>query len=328
MRSCFVVRTDSFQGGGEILVERTRAALERRGVEIEFFEGEVNADIVHFFGVFPEHEAAYREAVRGGIPWVCTPIYVNRRLPGALRRHAFRNKYLRRTFLYWQADMLGDAHAVLTPGRWEYEKILAYFGRAAKRVAVPSGVDPIFAEGSAEAFWATYDGPPFALCVGRFDKDKNQLTLARAARLAQRHVVFVGGGVDSDYGRRCREAAGPYGRFIERMEHGPMLANAYAAARLFALPTRHETFCLAALESLSARCPTFVASGWQAEDFFGTAINQVPPNDVPAWADVLARDHPKPVFDARPFSWDVIAGKILDVYKEMGSASLGSRPHR
>lgn len=321
MKVTFVVREDSadYYGGGEVQVDRTREALESLGVEVKIFDGGAVGDLVHFFGLFESHARALELCVSTHTPWVCSPIFVNRRKASALVRHSWRNRFIRKTFSETQAAIVAAARAVFTPGSLEYEKVLAYFRVAGPRVPLVNGVEDRFRVPAELSFREQFGLPErFALCVGHFDKDKNHLTLAKAARMAQVPTVFVGAPHNPEYEERCRQAAGPFGVFLGRLDHkSPLLPSAYSEAQVFCLPSRHETFSLATLEALVSGCPAVVARGWRAEEFFGSAVTQLPVDAVAAWAKALSLPPDRPTFLAEEFRWDSIAFRLLTEYSRI-----------
>lgn len=321
MKVTFVVREDSaeYYGGGEVQVDRTRGSLEQLGVEVEIFAGGSLGDLVHFFGLFESHAGALDLCRSTKTPWVCSPIFVNRRKPTALVRHAWRNRHIRRTFSEPQAAIVAGAQAVITPGSLEYEKVLAYFRVAGPRFSLVNGVEDRFRNPSSLSFREHFNLPPkFALCVAHFDKDKNQLTLAKAARLAGVPTVFVGAAHNGGYEDQCRQAAGAFGVFLGRLEHkSPLLPAAYREAEVFCLPSRHETFSLATLEALVSGCPAAVGTGWRAEEFFGSSVIQLPPQSVSDWARILSAPPERPTFPGDEFRWDSVAKRLHAEYERI-----------
>ena len=93
---------------------------------------------------------------------------------------------------------------------------------------------------------------PFVLSVGRIEPRKNTLGLIRAARRLELPLVIAGEAPPGfeRYEAECRRAAGDRTIWLGRLDHhDPLLASAYAAARVFALPSWFETPGLAALEA-------------------------------------------------------------------------------
>jgi glycosyltransferase involved in cell wall biosynthesis len=101
------------------------------------------------------------------------------------------------------------------------------------------------------------------------------------------------------------------------------LASAYAAARVFALPSWFETPGLAALEAALAGCPVVITPYGCAQEYFGDRVHYARP-DRPrevmraietAWraaGDPSLRRHV-----AEHFFWSEVATRTAEVYDEV-----------
>ncbi len=131
---------------------------------------------------------------------------------------------------------------------------------------VPNGVLPAIGRASPEEFLRRFGTFPFVLSVGRIEPRKNTLGLIRGGPAAR---AAAGGGGRSAAGVRALRGgvpAGPAGDrtiWLGRLDHDdPLLASAYAAARVFALPSWFETPGLAALEAALAGCAVVDHAIW------------------------------------------------------------------
>src|SRR6185437_7691066 len=87
------------------------------------------------------------------------------------------------------------------------------------------------------------------------------------------------------YQRRCGEAT-----WIPAVDHDdPLLASAYAAARVFALPSWFETPGLAALEAALAGCAVVVTPNGCTREYFGPRVEYARPDRPAAIRAALAR---------------------------------------
>ena len=122
---------------------------------------------------------------------------------------------------------------------------------------MPNGVLPSVGSASPEFFFRRCGTFPFVLSVGRIEPRKNTLGLIQAAGRLELPLVIVGEAPPGfeRYEVECRRAADDRAIWLGRLEHDdPLLASAYAAARVFALPSWFETPGLAALEAALAGC--------------------------------------------------------------------------
>ena len=140
---------------------------------------------------------------------------------------------------------------------------------------IPWGVDSDWLTSGNGRRWRSAhripDSSRVLLCVGRVDGQKNQLALVEAlpairAAAGDVRVVLVGPTTSLEY--RAQIEARIANLKIEEHVYligalparSPELADAYAAADLFALPSRHEPFGVVALEAWAAAKPIIAAA--------------------------------------------------------------------
>src|SRR5207245_1548094 len=121
----------------------------------------------------------------------------------------------------------------------------------------------------------------FVLFVGRVEPRKNVLGLIRAVARMGVPLVVVGAppAGHERYAEQCRRAGLGFVRWLGAMEHDdPMLASAYAAARVFALPSWFETPGLAALEAALAGAAVVVTPFGCTREYFGNRVEYARPD--------------------------------------------------
>ena len=108
----------------------------------------------------------------------------------------------------------------------------------------------------------------------------------------------------------------------------PDLANAYAAADLFVLPSLYEPFGIVVLEAWSAKCPVICARTGGLADFGhdGDNLRFTDTSDAGALAEAIAKLHFTPSLSARlaangqktaeACSWEAITEKLLNFYRK------------
>ncbi len=151
-----------------------------------------------------------------------------------------------------------------------------------KMHVVPNGVEERFLGATPDAFVARYGLRDFVLCVGRIDGRKNQLTLVRALKGIGRPIVCIGEPVlgQEEYLEECRREGGADVHFLGKLEHdSPLLASAYAAAAVLALPTWIETPGLCALEAALAGTPIVITELGCTREYFGEHVRYIRPDD-------------------------------------------------
>jgi glycosyltransferase involved in cell wall biosynthesis len=105
--------------------------------------------------------------------------------------------------------------------------------------------------------------------------------------------------------------------------HDPLLASAYAAARVFALPSWFETPGLAALEAALAGCPIVITPFGSTRDYFGDLVAYARPNRVAEIRRAVWRcwnEGPDPRLARRiatHYLWPTVAQLTAEVYDQV-----------
>jgi len=300
MKIAFYVYPTAFQspGGGEILLLKSKEALEREGVMIKLFDPWhdrlTDFDILHTFGSVKESLPMMKMAQRQGIKNVLSTIcwYNWKSAWGTYRSPKKRLGNLVRQFaksyLSWlpsqRKEMMEIADVLLPNSVSEAEQLERYFGmRRAKIRIIPNAVDPIFMTGTPDLFINQYGISNFILCVGRIEPRKNQLAAVKALKNIRQPVVFIGDVVPGyeDYEKKCRKEASRNMTFLGGMEHGSeMLKSAYAACDTFLLPSWLETPGLAALEAALAGAKVVITREGATQEYFKGFVTYVEPDNL------------------------------------------------
>jgi glycosyltransferase involved in cell wall biosynthesis len=213
---------------------------------------------------------------------------------------------------------LSAASAAIVPGRAAAEYVTS-LGVAADRVQIaPNAVDlELFAERVAAERARREElrrelglEGCVVLCVSRLSREKGVDVLARAAHgLPGTQLVLAGDGPE----RRAVEAAAPPGtRFLGHVERDD-LPRWYAAADVFVMPSRSETWGMAMNEAAAAGLPIVASEAPGASyDLVEEGVNgfRVPVEDSAALHDALARVAADPAWRdrARARTLDLAAG--------------------
>ena len=100
-----------------------------------------------------------------------------------------------------------------------------------------------------------------------------------------------------------------------------------SACRIYVNPSRYEGFGLPALDALACGAPAVVSNASSLPEVVGDAAEQVPPDDVAAWAEAIGRLWRDPDRRAElgrlgrqraaEFSWERTAAQTLAVYRRV-----------
>ncbi|NDC36721.1 MAG: glycosyltransferase [Proteobacteria bacterium] len=174
-----------------------------------------------------------------------------------------------------------------------------------------------------------YGVKDFVLCVGRLESRKNQLMLLKALEDSEVPVVLVGGGFT--YQPEYAEAVRNFKRRGETLVLGrlepEMLAAAYAAAKVHALPSWYELPGLVSLEAASYGCAVVVTDNGTARDYFGDCAMYCNPGDEQSIRKAIEAALAAPVSPTlravvEQFRWDSIGPTTVTVYQDI----LGRKP--
>jgi glycosyltransferase involved in cell wall biosynthesis len=274
-------------GGGENQLVQTGRHLEAHGVRVRLFAAWTDrlesARLLHLFGMSREGLELARLSRTRGIPVVLSPIcwYQPRAIaalePSWRRRAVGLSGWCLRSIApgipSWRRELLHLADVVLPNSHAEADQLARLFGVPRDRIrVVPNGVRPTFGTASPEPFRERWGMDPFVLSVGRIEPRKNTLGLILSARRLGLPVVQIGDPAPGhrDYARECRRAGEGFVSWLGHLEHDdPLLASAYAAARVFALPSWFETPGLAALEAALAGCAVAITPYGSTREYFG-----------------------------------------------------------
>jgi glycosyltransferase involved in cell wall biosynthesis len=340
---CVLLHAPSFAfqapGGGEHQLIHTAMHLEALGIVVRPFVPWVDrlerARLLHLFGMSREGLELARIAQARGAPVVLSPVcWFEPRALWALAPRRARAvwdlaKWAVRVAVpnqpSWRRELLSLANAILPNSQAEGRQLIRMFGvDEAKIHVVPNGVEPRFAFADASAFRSEHGEGDFVLFVGRVEPRKNVLALIRAVRRIGLPLVVMGDVVPGHerYGTMCRRAGQGWVRWIGGITHDdPLLASAYAAARVFALPSWFETPSLAALEAAIAGRAVVITPFGCTREYFGDRVIYARPDRPRAIARAIVRaweSGPHPGLAAHiaaRFSWSEVARRTAEVYE-------------
>jgi glycosyltransferase involved in cell wall biosynthesis len=329
-------------GGGENQLVQTGRHLQERGLPVRLFspwsDRLQDARLLHLFGMSREGLELGRVARARGIRVVLSPICwiepralvalaLNRRTAAwDLAKWAVRRAVP--SWPSWRRALLSLADAILPNSMAEAQQLVRLFGVAARRVhVVPNGVSPRFAVATPELFHACLGTDDFVLYAGRIEPRKNVLGLVRAVRSIGRRLVVIGAAPPGHerYARACRNAGENSVRWIDARAHDdPLLASAYAAARVFALPSWFETPGLAALEAALAGTAVVITPFGSTREYFGDRVAYARPDRPHMIGRAIEQtwDGPDPQLAAEVaarFLWSEIARRTAEVYDQVAA---------
>lgn len=316
--------------GAQIQALKTADALRAYGITVQFISQPdqlLATTLLHAFGLIPEYLPVIQTARQRAVPLVASPIFFKDvsslwkrlRVATAPLWARLTQQYRQQSrMLRWACRLLPNTHA-------EAQQVARYFRTDTPVSIVPNGVDPHFAEGDPRLFREEFGiQEPFVLCVGRIERRKNQLRLVQALHGTRIPLVLIGECISQRYMEACRRAADTQVRFLPALPHdSPLLASAYAACRVFALPSLLETPGLAALEAGVAGARVVVTPFGGAPEYFGKFARYPHPRSTTAIRDAILEAWESPHDGAAlrthlltHFSWERVAERTAQAYRE------------
>lgn len=321
------------KGGLEIQCLKTCKALQQNGVAAElldYYNAADQFDILHLFGSTENFYDICHQSVNkwpiiissvSGAPnamWWRAPIWmVASKLAAKVK---LQTSYQRLRTVYSLASM------VICLNELESQFLSITYGIPPQRLkVVNNGVGEEYFKADGRKFIQQYGIKDFVLFTGNIVQRKNPLLLARALRKLDHHGLFIGGvlAAEQHYADEFADVVdqSPNLHWIRGLSHDdPLLASAYAAARIFCLPSTSETQSLAALEAMAAGTPVILGDfpyAYQTPFEQALRCNPADSHSVSLCLE-KALNNPSRYRVKLPetYSWINVAKKILQIYQE------------
>lgn len=321
-------------GGGEVQLKKTKEALERQGVEVILFNPwsrSKDFDVLHVFGSTYEVSSFVQVAKNLGIPVVVSTIsysakprwqwWLWKRLD---RLIPVPTTYRLREQIYDSADRL----VVMSQAEAEQLKF-GFTIKSEKLRWVPQGIDAArFSKADPLLFFEKYHIKDFVLQVARINRHKGQARLIQALRNTGIPLVFIGPFDPSDPEgvREFQKLVNRYSwvHYLGPLEYdSPLLASAYAAAKVHVLPSISECLPLVILEAAASGTAVVCGKYPAVYEYLGRRIEYCNPLSIDSIRKAVLKAYESgPPSDLKRFvlenySWDKVAEKLIEVYKEL-----------
>ena len=316
-------------------IRRTEEEVRRRGMETELF-GEFSSrvedcDILHVFSLDFQNYQVISWAKQKKKKIVLSSVLNCEQAHLADFFRLVGNRLPLPVPMQLRFRILRAADAVVTETEAEKRFLRDHYGvPEAKMTAVPNGVEPWDeADIGREIFDRIGDADKYALVVGRFDPNKNQLNVIRALKNTGVHTVFIGGPdhLHPDYYQTCLSEAKGDGHFHFLGWVGyqsPLMRSAYRWADTMIVPSHQETFGLSLLEGgamgaklcVSKTLPILEYGFVAEEDRFDPKkpeeIRETALRVLNRGKDSLTREK-----IAALFSWEKVTDRLADIYHKV-----------
>lgn len=330
-------------GGAEIQMLKTKEYLTKSYVNlyVKFFDIYNDKlddyDILHVFGMRVDCLSLFKLAKTKGLKLVLSPIYWPKEIrpTSMVETTGLFRQFLSNFFAYRYAtakqlspfkDFLETTDIFLPNSQLEATVISRELRITNNFLVVPNAVDKNISCVEPDLFTEKYGLKDFVLFVGRIERRKNVLKLLEACKNLCLPLVIIGhhNPWEKDY----------FARFMEEAQHSPNvhfigflppnsreLLSAYAAARVFVLPSLFETPGLAALEAGLCGCNLALTNGGSTKEYFGNYavyFNPLSSEDIQTrLMEACLRPKNNELRDhiLKNFTWEKVAEKTMLAYE-------------
>ncbi len=337
MRLLIATYSLAFQnpGGGERILNHFARELAKSGHSVTRFDPRrtdpADFDLIHYFSTLETDQWAHFKRLAPRVPLVVTPsAWID-----SSWRAGFRNSIARlaKRALGWDRvernRKLVDLWLPNTDS--EARSLRRAWGIPRARIAVlPNGVELSSQTKGAADFLEAYGlTSGFLLHVGRIDPVKNQLRLLDFLEAhPERAAVFIGApDLDKqdylrEYERRLQRLGGRVLWIRDLPPGSALLSSAYAACGAFVLPSRFETFGLAALEAAAAGAPLVLTNRLGGRDWIKGPVEWIDPERTEHWPRAIERALQRPRGEVTlngDLSWPSVTGRLENHYARITS---------
>ena len=286
-------------GGVRTQINQTTEALQRLGHEIVWVHSSEDLpaiDILHVFVASSEHwgflrQFKTRSLIRNQkkIPIVLSPIFFAPKKIG-LTKFKLRIESIVGTFFSGISSEYGIkkqvcqlADVILPNTQAEMNQIRQLFDIPQHHMhVIPNGVETRFLKAESTEFMQRYGRKDFVLFVGQASSTrKNVLRLLEIAPSLDAPLVLIGDVGSDEYSQQCAELIKRNNvlHLPTQEHHSTLLASAYAAAKVFVLPSLFETPGIAAMEAALAGCAVVITKNGGTKEYFKEMASYIDPLD-------------------------------------------------
>jgi len=291
-------------------------------------------DLVHVFGASIENVGIVDQLHAQNIPIVLSPVFFSNRNAAVIKRFLKLEQLSDTISGAVRSDFsikaeLCDKSDVILPNTSEEAQLIqeGFSIPSSKLHVVPNGVETFFTESKPHLFIEKYGLKDFALFVGQAGaKRKNVIKLLEAASKIDTEVVIIGSFYKDQYSKKCLELAQKANNvtLIETLDHNSeLLASAYAASKVFVLPSQFETPGIAAMEAALTGSHIVITQKGGTKDYFEGFAEFINPDSTESIVNgiqkALKKESSGTLKDhiLSNFTWPKVAEQTSNQYKKV-----------
>jgi len=328
------------RGGPSFKTMKMLEGLHKIGVEVKLFNmwdkdlelGE--NDLVHIFHGHIQTYPLARNLKTYGAKYVVNPIFYSNHSATTIKLYRaleapFRKVFKRTYSDYFFTKYICDNSEMVLPNTQAEADILnkALGVNTKKLKVIENGVEKRFASAKSDLFKDKYGLEGFILYVGHLGAvRKNGVKIIKALGELGQPAVIIADVLKNKEGSRCLELIDKYNNitYLGWLNHDdPLLASAYKACKVFALPTRYETPGRAALEAGLAGANIVITPHGGTKEYFADMAEYPDPHSISSIKKAVQKALHRKKNDRlkdhilKNYIWDVIVRKNLEIYKKI-----------
>jgi glycosyltransferase involved in cell wall biosynthesis len=354
LKVLFIARPNLFtsRGGDTVQIESTALSLQKLGVEVRLFDHKKDSkveryDLIHYFNLIdPEDILGHLDRFKE--PKLLSTIYLKYDEYDKKHRGGFIG-LLSQFVSYETVEYFKTVAKFLIKG----ERLSSYryllLGHKGSMKRVLSKVDHLLPNSFSELTRVQNDfkidlpytvvtnafdrltylphtvaKEDFVLCVARFEGNKNQINLIKAANKFGFKLILVGKASPNQaaYLDNCKKIANSNVEFLGYVTQED-LCDLYAKAKVHVLPSWFETTGLSSLEAAAMGCNIVVSDKGDVREYFGDLAYYCEPDDLDSIAAAVEVALRSPVNKAlqekvlNEYNWERAAEQTLSAYKKV-----------
>ncbi len=326
-------------GGVRTQAVMTAKHLEKLGVNVSLISpwddlNSMDFDLYHVFAASTETAGIVSRLFEQGKKIVLSPVTYSNRSVSTIQKLLMVEKQLKKitrgfsTELSIKREICLKADILLPNTSKEALLINKGFKISDQKITiVPNGVESRFKDAIPSSFMEKHAKEDFVLFAGQASAPrKNVSKLIQAFKNIDAELVIVGDFDSSTYSLECLKMAKKNNRIklIPTLPHdSDLLASAYAACKVFVLPSQYETPGIAAMEAALTGANIVITEVGGTKDYFNGFADYINPSSVMSIENNIEKALKRPKTNLLKdhilinFTWNKVAEQTLTQYKKV-----------